>query len=94
VTTPVRGFVEDVLRTGIALSDLIAELIDDLPEHAFPGEDKAEVVVEMLTGSARPVLEAAGAEALSRASALLGALLDRTIADLEAAAKIAAAKDV
>jgi hypothetical protein len=89
---PVRGVVEDVLRTGIVLSDLIAGLIDDLPEDAFPGEDAAEVVVEMLIGSARPALEAAGAAALSQASALLGALFDRTIADLRVAAEIAAAR--
>jgi hypothetical protein len=90
---PAGRFVEEVLRTGIALTDLLAGLIEDLPEDAFPGEDTAEVLLEMLTGSARPALEAAGAEALSQASALLGALADRTFADLKLAAEIAARKE-
>ena len=80
-----RGFVEEVLRTGLMLSNMIAELLEDLPDDAFPGESPADVLVQMLTGSVRPALEAAGERTLEEATALLGAMSDRALADLQAA---------
>jgi hypothetical protein len=83
-----RDFVEEVLRTGLMLSNLIAELLDGMPDDAFPDEDPAEVLVEMLTGSVRPALEAAGERTLEEATALLGAMCDRTLSDLRAALEL------
>jgi hypothetical protein len=80
----VRTFVEEVLRTGLMLTDLLAGLIESLPEDAFPGEDGGEVLLEMLVGTLTPVAEAAGARTVRQTTALLGAVCDRTIADLRA----------
>jgi hypothetical protein len=80
-----RGFVEEVLRTGLLLSTLIGDLLEDMPDDAFPGENPADVLVQMLTGSVRPALEAAGQRTLEEATALLGAMSDRALCDLQAA---------
>lgn len=84
-----QALIEELLRTGFALTDLIASLIEDLPEGAFPGEDNAAVLVEMVAGSCLPAVEAAGEEACWAATALIGAVRDRVLADLRAAAELA-----
>jgi hypothetical protein len=81
----VREFVEQVLRTGLMLTDVLGRLLDDLPQDAFPGESTGEVLLEMLTGTVRPVAEAAGPDTLEHCTALLGAAADRVAADLQAA---------
>jgi hypothetical protein len=83
----VRDFVVEALRVGLMLSDLLSGILDDLPEDAFPGEDPAEVLIAMLTGSVVPVGRAAGPRTVRQATALLGAMADRTIDDLRAAAE-------
>lgn len=85
----VRVLVEEILRVGFALSDLLATLVEQLPEDAYPGENPAEVVIEMVTGSLVPVAESAGESVVREATALVGAVLDRVIADLRRAAEIA-----
>jgi hypothetical protein len=80
-----RGFVEEVLRTGIVLTDLLSGLLEDLSEDAFGDEDSGEVLIEMLTGSVRPALDAAGPGAVREATMLLAAVRDRTLSDLRAA---------
>jgi hypothetical protein len=47
------------------------------------------VLIEMLTGSVRPVALAAGARSVRHATALLGAMSDKTIEDLRLAAALA-----
>lgn len=81
----VRAFVEQVLRTGMGLGDLLSDLIDSLPEDAFPGENNAEVLLEMVAGSVLPVVAAAGERAVEEAIALIGALYDKTSMDLQMA---------
>jgi hypothetical protein len=44
----------EVLRTGLMLQDLLCNLLEDLPDDAFPGDDNAEVLFEMLTGTISP----------------------------------------
>jgi hypothetical protein len=66
------------------------DLIEDLPEDAFPGEDSGEVLLEMLVGSITPAAVAAGPRAVAQTVALLGAVGDRTLDDLRAAAALAA----
>ena len=58
----VRELTEQTLRTGTMLSRLVGDLLDELPDDAFPGEDEVEVLFEMLVGTIAPVAEAAGAE--------------------------------
>ena len=88
----VNVFVEQVLRTGLMLSGLLADLLEDLPSDTFGGEDVGEVLLEMLTGTVRPAADAAGIDVVRQATALLGALADRTLADLEAAAGMTRAR--
>ena len=88
----VRALVEELLRTGLMFSDVLSGLLDDMPDDAFPGESPAEVLIEMLTGSVRPVAEAAGAETIRADLALVGAMADRTVSDLRRALEIARAR--
>jgi hypothetical protein len=89
----VRTFVVEALRVGVMWMDLVSGLLDDLPDDAFPGEDAAEVLIEMLAGTIQPAADAAGAEALRQATALLGAVSDRVLTDLRAAAARARANE-
>ena len=84
-----RAFVEELLRTGITLVDLLSALIDDLPEDAFPGEDFGEALIDMLAGTVEPAARAAGEQTVREATALLGAVCDRTLADVRAAMQLA-----
>jgi hypothetical protein len=84
-----RLLVEQVLRTGLMLVDLFGDLVEQIPDDAFPGEEPGEVLVEMLTGTAHPVAMAAGDRTVEQTVALLGAITDRTLADLKAAARLA-----
>ncbi len=85
----VRALTEQTLRTGTMLSRLVGDLLDELPDDAFPGEDEVEVLFEMLVGTILPVAEAAGHEHVRGATALLGAMSDRVLADLRAAMELA-----
>jgi hypothetical protein len=85
----VRALSEAVLRAGVMLSDLIANLLDDLPDDAFPGESATEVLIEMMTGTIAPAADAAGTRAVRDTIALLGALGDRVLGDLAAALELA-----
>lgn len=85
-----RDLVEELLRTGLTLVDLLDSLLEDLPSGAFPGEDNAAVLLEMVIGTCRPAVAAAGEAHCRRATALIGAVRDRVIHDLEAAATAAA----
>jgi hypothetical protein len=85
----VRALVAEVLRVGLALTDLLASLIEALPDHAFPGRDPAEVLIEMVTGTLGPVADSAGADSVREATALTGAILDRVLSDLRLAASLA-----
>jgi len=80
-------FVEELLRTGLTLVDLLSGLLEDLSEDAFPGEEPGEVLIEMLAGSVAPAIEAAGPQVVQGATALLGAVSDRTLTDLRLAAE-------
>jgi hypothetical protein len=84
-----RLFLEELLRTGLMLTDVPAGLLDDLPPDAFPGEDSGEVLLEMVAGSLRPVTAAAGTPTITQATALLGAVADRVVDDLRSAVEAA-----
>jgi len=80
--------VEEVLRTGLMLADLLEDLLDALPADAYPGERPAEVLLEMVAGSVHPAAAALGTDVVRQATALVGALGDRVIADLKAASEL------
>lgn len=85
----VRALTEQALRTGTMLSRLVGDLLDELPEDAFAGEDQVEVLFEMLIGTLTPVAAAAGVAQVRATTALLGAMSDRVLADLRAALRLA-----
>jgi hypothetical protein len=83
----VRDFVEEVLRTGSMLLELLDDLIESVPEGAFPGESLVEVVIDMLTETVSPAAKTAGEAAVRSAVALLADSSSRALADLECAAE-------
>jgi len=86
-----RAFVEEVVRTGLMLTGLLGDLLEELPDDAFRGEEPAEVLLEMVTGSVHPAAAALGAHLVRQATALVGATADRALADVQAAADAARA---
>jgi hypothetical protein len=85
----VQEFIEELLRTGFALIDLLSSFVEELPEDAFPGEDSAEVLIEMVAGTCRPALRRAGGSDCRIATALIRTVWERVMADLRAAAALA-----
>jgi hypothetical protein len=88
-----RDLVEEVLRTALALEDVMVSLLEDLPDGAFPGEDNGLVLLEMVVGSVHPAAVAAGAGEVRTATALVGAIRERVLADLRTAAAIAGERE-
>lgn len=82
-----RAVVEELLRTAFSLERALASLIESLPEDAFE-EDNAEVLMEMVVGTCRPAVEAAGEPTCLAKIALVAAVRDRFLNDLKAAARI------
>ena len=82
-----------VLRIGLMLEGVLANLLEDLPDDAFPGEDNGVVLIEMLTGTIRPAATAAGARAVREATDLLYASGDLTLEGLKAAMALRLAMD-
>jgi len=85
----VRALVEELLRTGVLLVDVLGAILDELAPDAFPGESSHEVLVEMVVGTVGPAAGAAGPDAVRQATALIGAVHDRVTADLKAALELA-----
>lgn len=81
--------IVELLRTGLTLADLLSSLLEDLPDDAFPGKVTGEVLIEMVAGSCAPALTAAGPAQCEATVALLGAIRDRVLHDLRAAAELA-----
>jgi hypothetical protein len=85
--------VEEVLRTALALEDVISGLLEDLPPRAFPGEDPARVLMKMIVGSVHPAAAAAGVRDCRSAIALVAAIRERVLADLRTAAELTKDRD-
>lgn len=84
-----EGLVEELLRTSFWLADVLSILLEDLPADAFPGEEQAAVLIEMVAGSSLPAIEAAGASACLAAAELVVEIRERVLDDLRAAAMLA-----
>lgn len=80
-----RSLIEETLRTALWLFDISASLLDDLPDDAFPGEDAGEVMVEMLAGSCRPSIDAAGGDGCRVAIELMISIRENVLNDMRAA---------
>jgi hypothetical protein len=81
--------IEEMLRSGLALTDMLASLLEDIPDDAFPGEENGAVLIEMIVGSCRPVVDAVGESECRAATALLGELRNKIVDDLRIAAALA-----
>ena len=84
--------LQEIVRTGVMVTDLLENLLESLSDDAFPGESPAEVLLEMLAGTIRPATAAAGDETVGELIAVLGAICDRILEDLEAATALARAR--
>jgi hypothetical protein len=81
--------VQALLRTAFTLQDLFADLVEAMPEGAYPGEDNAEVLLEMFVGSARRAVVAAGEVEAIAAADLIEVVRESVIGDLRQALAIA-----
>jgi hypothetical protein len=84
-----RELVEEVLRTGLTLTDTLADLVEAVSSDAYPGEDSGEVLIAMTAGTCAPVVDAAGEAQTRQTIAMLAALRDRFMHDLRLAAELA-----
>jgi hypothetical protein len=91
--TPARDFVWEMFRIGFALTELASSLVEMLPEDAYPGEEPGEVVLDMMTGTIQPVVDAAGPEVARQTISLMGAAYDRVMADMERALELTRERD-
>ncbi len=85
--------VEEVLRTALALEDVLSGLLAELPAGAFPGRDNASVLLDMIVGSVHPAAAAAGVRDCRSAIALVVAIRERVLTDLHKAADLAKERD-
>jgi hypothetical protein len=96
-TAPTNDYAHDlvmeILRTGLMLTDLLADLIEAMPNDAYPGENNGEVVLEMLIGTVRPVADAAGERAVRSAIRLLHDSGEKTLTDLRLSLELKRLRD-
>jgi hypothetical protein len=81
----IDDFVLELLRNGLMLCDLVADLSDWLPADHYPGEDPAHVVMEMLCGTIATALESADPRDVRRATELIDTAGARTVEHLQVA---------
>src|SRR6202020_788789 len=70
-------FVLSLIRTGLLLTDVAADLAEALPPDAYPGEEPGAVVIEMMSGTIRTVLETVDPDIISEAADLMDLALDQ-----------------
>jgi hypothetical protein len=81
----VTAFTEELLRTGLMLSELGSNLAESLPADAYPGEEPGAVVIEMVAGTIRTALGAVDGQDLARATELIAEARDRVLEHLQLA---------
>ena len=70
-------FVFSLIRTGMILTDVAADLAESLPEDAYPGEEPGAVVLGMVSGSIRSVLGPVEPELVEACADLMEMAIDR-----------------
>lgn len=88
-----QELVDEVILTAVALDNVLGSLLVEVPDGAFPGEDKTDVLLQMIVGSVVPATRAAGEDSCRTATALVAAIRERVLADLHAAAEAATASE-
>jgi hypothetical protein len=84
----VDEFVRELLRTGVMLCDLASDLVESLPPDAYPGEEPAAVVIEMMCGTIRTALGSADPGEVRRATELIERAGTRTLEHLRLASAL------
>ncbi len=84
----IERFVVELIRTGSVLRDLMSNLVDALPSDAYPGEDPAIVVVEMLCGTIATALWSVEERDVQRATELMSLAEARVFEHLQLASKM------
>ena len=79
----ISEFVLKLLGAGVWLSELAADLVEALPEDAYPGEEPGLVVLEMLCGTVATALGSADPREIERATQLIELARDRTVEHLQ-----------
>jgi hypothetical protein len=87
-TDEVVEFTHAILRVGSMLFGVASDLIEDLPADAFPGEDTAAVVLEMLIGTIHTAVGEADPDELARATELVASASDRVLEHLRLALEL------
>lgn len=82
------ALVLTLIKSGIFVTDTLGNLIDILPEDAYPGEDPAEVVTEMAAGSIVPLVNRIGRKQCRDTIALLDSVMESILGELRLAAEI------
>lgn len=87
-------FVHELVGTGMCIADTLGGLVDSLEESdPWPGEDPAQVVLDMAVGSIAIALRDASDRDVERAIELMSAARERFIADLQLAAEVAGRRE-
>jgi hypothetical protein len=84
----VDEFVCGLLRAGFMLSDLGADLVECLPEDAYPGEEPGAVILQMMCGTIRTAVGSADPRDVRRATELIEQAVARTLEHLRLACEL------
>jgi hypothetical protein len=88
------AFVRELLRTGLAMTDALATLLESLEdEDPWPGEEPGDVLIAMAAGSIWPALRGEPRELVEQAIGLIEAVGERFMADLKLAAELAGRRE-
>ncbi|HJS96142.1 MAG TPA: hypothetical protein VJ741_17900 [Solirubrobacteraceae bacterium] len=79
----ISDFVLKLIGTGIWLSELASDLVEALPDDAYPGEEPGAVILEMLCGTAATALRSEDPGEVERATELIELARDRTVEHLQ-----------
>ena len=88
-----QELVDEMILTAVALDNVLGSLLAEVPDDAFPAEDKTDVLLQMIVGSVVPAARAAGEDSCRTATALIAAMRERVLADLHAAAEAATERE-
>lgn len=76
-TDPIRALVEELLHTGLTVTDLLASLLDEAQEMVAP--EDGETLIELVTGICRPALLTAPSDDCLVAAALIREIRGRVL---------------
>jgi hypothetical protein len=84
----VSTFTDELLRTGLMLSGLAADLVEVLPAEHYPAEEPGVVVIEMIAGTISTVLADTDEDEVARATQLIRVASDRVLEHLRLALEL------